>query len=82
MKQKDIALILVIVFLSGVISFILSNKFISPPDHKEKAAKVEPITAEFIQPNTKYFNDQSINPTRTITIGDNNDNKQPIKPAN
>jgi hypothetical protein len=80
MKQKDIILIIVIVFISGVLSFFLSNKFISPSTQKQKAAKVEPITAEFTQPNSKYFNDKSINPTRTITIGDGT-NTQPIKPT-
>ncbi len=71
MKQKDIALIIVIVFVSGVVSFLISNNFISPPKHDEKAAVVEPITAEFNEPDKKYFNDQSINPTQLITIGDN-----------
>lgn len=80
MKQKDIALILVIVFFSGIASFFLANKFISPPEHKQKAAKVEAITDEFKQPDPKYFNDKSINPTKTITIGDGS-NVLPIKPT-
>lgn len=77
MKQKDIALIIIIVFVSGVLSFFISNQFISPPKHDEKAAKVEPITSEFSEPSDKYFNDESINPTQPITIGDNA-NPQPI----
>lgn len=71
MKQKDLALIIVIVFVSGMISFFTSNKFISPPKHDEEAAIVEPITADFEEPDDKYINDQSINPTQQITIGDN-----------
>ena len=39
MKQKDIALIIVIVAVGGALSFVISNKFISSPDHNEKAAK-------------------------------------------
>jgi hypothetical protein len=75
MKEKDIALIIVIVFVSGLLSFFISNKFISPPKHDLKAAKVEAITSEFKEPDTKYFNDQSVNPTQLIKINNNsNDN--------
>jgi hypothetical protein len=81
MKQKDVALIMIIVFISGVISFVISRNFITSPDHNLKAAKVEPIVAEFNQPDNKYFNDQSINPTRTIFIDDKNSNPAPIKPT-
>lgn len=80
MKQKDVALILIIVFVSGVLSFVISNKFISSPKHELKAAHVDPIVSDFKQPDNKYFNDQSINPTKTITI-DNNANPTPIKPT-
>jgi len=75
MKQKDIALIIAIVAVSGVSSFFISNKFISSPKHDLKAAKIEPISAEFIEPNTAYFNDKSINPTQLIRIGDNKNEK-------
>lgn len=78
MKQKDIALIIVIVAVGGALSFVISNKFISSPDHNEKAAKVSPITAEFGEPNKAYFNQQSINPTQLIQIG-NGENKTPLK---
>lgn len=78
MKQKDIALIIVIVFVSGALSFVISNKFISPPKHDEKAAKVEPITAEFKEPSKAYFNEQSINPTQLIQI-ENNANQTPVR---
>ena len=78
MKQKDIALIIFIVAVGGALSFVISNKFISSPDHNEKAAKVTPITAEFSEPNKAYFNQQSINPTQLIQIG-NGENKTPLK---
>lgn len=77
MKQKDIAIIIIIVFMSGVLSFFISNKFISPPKHDLTAAKVEPITPEFQEPSSRHFNDRSVNPTQLIRIGDN-DNKSPI----
>lgn len=75
MKQKDIALIIVIVFISGVSSYFISNKFISSPKHDLKSAKVEPITSDFSEPSTAYYNDKSINPTQLIKIDDNNNDK-------
>lgn len=72
MKQQDIAVIIIIVFFAGIFSFILSNKFFSPANDKREAETVSAITADFIIPDDKYFNDRSINPTRTIEIGDTN----------
>jgi hypothetical protein len=76
-KQKDIALIIVIVFVSGVLSFFVSNKFISSPKHDLKAAGVEPITSDFNEPSNAYFNEKSVNPTQLIRI-DNNANQSPF----
>jgi hypothetical protein len=78
MKQKDLALIIIIVFVGGIFSFVVSNRFISSPEHNEKAAKVTPITAEFEEPDSSYFNDKSINPTQLIQIGNGN-NESPLK---
>lgn len=78
MKQKDIILIVVVVFVSGVISLIVSNLlFSSPKNRQEKVEVVEPITADFNQPDKRYFNSQSIDPTQIIRIGDNT-NDQPF----
>lgn len=77
MKQKDIVLILVIVFISGMVSFFISNKFISPPKHDMKAAKVEAISGDFNQPDDRYFNETSVNPTQLIRI-QNNSNTKPF----
>ncbi len=77
MKQKDILLIVVVVFISGVFSLVLSNYlFASPKNRQEKVEVVEPITADFKTPNKddKYFNAQAIDPTLIIKIGDNNNN--------
>lgn len=68
MKQKDIALIIVIVAVSALLSFFISNSFISPPDHDLEAAVVEPISSDFVEPEKQYFNDNSINPTQIIRI--------------
>lgn len=78
MKQKDIFTIVVVVFISGVLSIIISTLFISPSKKRSTTVEVvDKITADFPVPNKKYFNAQSINPTQLITIG-NNANTKPF----
>ena len=73
MKQKDIALIIVIIFVSALVSWFVSNAiFASPKDRQQEVEVVQPITTDFPQPDTHYFNNTAIDPTRTITIGQNN----------
>lgn len=72
MKQKDIALILVIIVISAAISFLVSNKiFASPKARQQQVEVVQAITDDFPQPNPNYFNAQSVDPTKLITIGQN-----------
>lgn len=79
MKQKDMLTIAVIVIISAAVSLILSNLLISTPKNRQqKVEVVEPIGAEFVRPDAKYFNEQSINPTQKIQIGDSS-NTKPFK---
>ena len=81
MKQKDIALILVIVFVSAVISLLISNMlFASPKKRQEQVEVVQPISSDFPAPDKRYFNEKAFNPTKTITIGQNN-NTDPFSGA-
>jgi hypothetical protein len=78
MKQKDIALIIVIVFVSAVVSLLLSNAiFASPKDRKQEVEVVQPISPDLPKPDPQYFNNQAFDPTRTITI-DKNANPNPF----
>jgi len=78
MKQKDIALVIVMVFVSAVVALTLSKfVFAKPADRQQTAEKVEVITADFPQPPTKYFNGNSVNPTQQIEIG-NTSNPNPF----
>lgn len=71
MKQKDIALILVVAFISGVLSIFISRAlFSSPKQRQEKVEIVDVITPDFEDPDKKYFNGQSVNPTKLIQIGE------------
>ena len=70
MKQKDIALIVVIAGVSATMSFILSNKvFVTPETREQSVETVDKIEAAFVSPSIKYFNDNSINPTQDSTLG-------------
>ncbi len=73
MKQKDVILIIVIAFVSAVLSLVLSNMlFASPKNRQQTIEIVDPITADFPSPDNKYFNNNSIDPTQLIQIGNNN----------
>jgi hypothetical protein len=76
MKQKDIALILVVIFISVVFSLLVSKWLISSPRHRSyKVEVVQPITADFTPPDKKYFNENSFDPTKLIQIGNDSNSK-------
>lgn len=70
-KQKDLLLISVIIIISGVSSFFISNLFFGKSKHSAKIEIVDKITPEFTIPGNTYFNNNSINPTRLINIKEN-----------
>jgi hypothetical protein len=73
MKQKDVALIIVIVFLSAIASFFISKAIFAPPKSRRQTVDVvQPITSEFQKPDTRYFNSSSLDPTQNITVRQNN----------
>ena len=48
MKQKDIATIIVIAFLSGIVSFFVSGKvFVTPKSRTQTAEVVDEISTNF-----------------------------------
>ncbi|HET8709301.1 MAG TPA: hypothetical protein VFL85_03390 [Candidatus Saccharimonadales bacterium] len=81
MKQKDIALIILIAGISGFASFFLSKViFTTPQNRQQKAPVVDSIDTTFPQPSQKYFNTNSIDPTQLIHIGEHN-NSDPFSGA-
>ena len=79
MKQNDIILIIVCVFVSGALSFVLSNTFISAPKNRQtKVEVIEKLSPDFNKPDPKYFNVNSENPTQLIIIGGENENNTPF----
>jgi hypothetical protein len=75
-KQKDIALIIVIAFVSAVVSFLVSNKlFVTPNNRQQQVEQVDAINAAFQTPDKKYFNTNSIDPAQASQLGtDSNQN--------
>lgn len=71
MKQNDIVLVAVCVIVGGTISLVISNTIFGSSKRQEKVEVVEKITSDFNQPNEKYFNGGSINPTQQIQIDNN-----------
>ena len=72
MKQKDVALIIIVAFISGVLSLFASKALFSSSIGKQKAEVVQQISTDFPAPDSTYFNAQSIDPTQLIQIGNNN----------
>ncbi len=69
MKQKDIVLIVVIVFISAIISLFVSNEiFASPAKRQQEVENVQPISATFNTPDTTYLNSTSFDPTQPLNI--------------
>lgn len=78
MKRNDIALLILIVSLTLVISFlIVKSVFGEPQNQATKVEKVEPISSQIVQPSSSIFNKNAINPTVVIQIG-NPANTQPF----
>jgi hypothetical protein len=77
-KQKDIALIIVIAAISAVVSFVVSNKlFVTPNNRQQQVEVVDAINPSFQTPDKKYFNNNSIDPTQNSQLGTSN-NQDPF----
>lgn len=74
MKQKDIALILIIVLLVACLGFVSRYLLVPSDERTAQVEVVEAITADFTEPDKRYFNEKSIYPTETIEIGGNGNN--------
>lgn len=70
MKKNDFAVMLAVAIFAVVLSLVLSNLIFAPKSKTLKAQKIDLINSDFTQPDKKYFNDQGINPTQLIQIGD------------
>lgn len=82
MKQKDVALIIIIIAFSGIISLLISTKiFVTPSNRQQQVQTVDVIDSSFQKPSEKYFNKDSIDPVQLVQIGDNNNQNPFNKPT-
>lgn len=78
MKKNDIAVIILIVSVSLVVSYFIVKAIVGDPKNQETNVEVvEPITADLTKPSSSTFNRDAINPTVVIQIGDPS-NQQPF----
>lgn len=78
MKKNDMAVIVLIVSISLVVSFFVVKAVVGEPKKANvKVEVIEPISANIVQPPNTIFNKNAINPTVVIQIG-NPANKQPF----
>lgn len=79
MKKNDIALLVLVVSLTLVASYFILKAIIGDPSQNTQSVeRVEPISAELPEPSKAIFNDQAIDPTVVIQIG-NPSNQQPFQ---
>lgn len=71
MKKQDVVLIVVVAFVSAVFSLAISSVLFSGKHHQQQAEVVQPITADFPQPDSRFFNRNAFDPTQQITISPN-----------
>jgi hypothetical protein len=81
MKQKDLPIIIVVVFISAVLSFFLSRSlFASGSSRQQQVDVAQSISAAFPTPDSSYFNSNAVDPTQLIQVGTNN-NTNPFNGA-
>lgn len=75
MRQKDLPLLIVVAGVSVIFSIIISKVVISAPKNRQqKVYVVQKISNDFKTVDTRYFNSDSVDPTKVIKIGDSSNN--------
>lgn len=73
MKQKDIATIVVVAFIAAVSSYLIANKvFVTPENRQQNVEVVDKLTAQFDTADSRFFNQDSINPTTNTGLDSTN----------
>ena len=78
MKKNDIATIIAIIVMAGIVSYFIANAVIgSPQNDPIEIEKVTPIGQSFPKPDTRVFNDKAVDPTVEIN-GEGQVSNQPF----
>lgn len=71
MKKSDWALVILIVAVVGIAAYFIVNAILpSPTDNLQTAETAPVITSNVETPSDQIFNENAINPTVKVTIGD------------
>jgi len=72
-KSKDVAVLILVGGIIALLSFLISNRLFSSKDAlRTQVEVIEPINPDFSYTEKSYFGPNALNPTRDITISENN----------
>jgi hypothetical protein len=79
MKRKEIATVIVVAVVAAVVSLVIAGAlFNSPAKHTATAPNVQPISSTFPDvkndPDYNFFNNNALDPTQPIQIGNSSNN--------
>jgi hypothetical protein len=78
MKQKDLAIIAVVVIVSMVFSYVIANKVIVKSKNREQKVEiVGNVPSSISTPSSTIFNSNAIDPSQPIQI-QSNSNSSPF----
>ncbi|HET8689824.1 MAG TPA: hypothetical protein VFL81_00055 [Candidatus Saccharimonadales bacterium] len=78
MKKSDVAILILIIGVSLLVAFLVGKAvFGSATTQPVEVETADTISAEVTPPDPAVFNDQAINPSVRISIG-NSSNQQPF----
>ena len=70
MKNSDIAMVILVSFVSVVVSYLLGNAIMGDPnDRVETIQYMTPISNTIEQPDIETFNPHALNPTVEVYVG-------------
>ncbi len=70
MKQRDIAMIVLIASVSMMIAYFVANTIFGGLNNQvEKVKTISPISGTVTEPDARVFNKDAINPTVEVFIG-------------
>ena len=75
--SKEIAMVILIAGITGIITFAATNYFFGGSKPKTTVEVADPVVSDFDYIGKSYFTTNSINPTKDIIIGNNN-NAEPL----
>ncbi len=71
MKKSDIAALIFVASISVIIAYFVAGAFIGNPGEDTTTVKtLSEISAEVEEPDSSIFNEDAINPTVEVFIGD------------